>query len=96
MPLGTVTIVKKYCTNKCHNIFTKHLFSIVVGYNLIFYYFISTCCSYSVVQKHWMYSDIYKREKKVQTEDLKKKKVSTVATWYYSYRSKLERKKKSG
>ena len=43
-----------------------------------------------------MYSDIYKREKKVQTEDLKKKKVSTVATWYYSYRSKLERKKKSG
>ena len=41
-----------------------------------------------------MYSDIYKREKKVQTEDLKKKKVSTVATWYCSYCSKLERGKK--
>ena len=28
-------------------------------------------CSYSalIVQKHWMYNDIYKRGKKVQTED---------------------------
>ena len=35
-------------------------------------------CSYSVliVQKHWMYNDIYIyiREKKVQTEDWKRKK----------------------
>ena len=29
-------------SHKCYNIFTKHLFSVVVGYNLIFYYFIST------------------------------------------------------
>ena len=28
--------------NKCYNIFTKHLFSIVVGQSLIFYYFILT------------------------------------------------------
>ena len=28
--------------NKCYNIFTKHLFSVVFGYILIFYYFIST------------------------------------------------------
>ena len=33
----------KYCdNNKCYNIFTKHLFSVAVGYNLIFYYFIPT------------------------------------------------------
>ena len=28
--------------NNCYNIFTKHLFSIVVNYGFIFYYFIST------------------------------------------------------
>ena len=31
-----------FLPNKCHNMFTKHLFSIVVGYNFIFYYFILT------------------------------------------------------
>ena len=30
----------KYCDNKCYNIFIKHLFSVVVGYGFIFYYFI--------------------------------------------------------
>ena len=34
----------KYCdNNKCCNIFLKHLFLVVVGYRLIFYYFILTC-----------------------------------------------------
>ena len=42
VPPGIVAIVQKYCTNKCHNIFTKHIFSVVVGYNFIFYYFILT------------------------------------------------------
>ena len=28
--------------NKCHNIFTKYLFSIVIGHSFIFYYFILT------------------------------------------------------
>ena len=28
--------------NKCHNIFTKHLFSVVVRHGFIFYYFILT------------------------------------------------------
>ena len=32
MPLGIVATVQKYCTNKCHNIFTKHLFLIVVDH----------------------------------------------------------------
>ena len=38
------------------------------------------CCSYSAhtVQKHWMYSDIYKRKKKKKT-NRRLKKVSTVA-----------------
>ena len=34
------TIVFIYLLNKCHNIFTKHLFSVVVGHSFIFYYFI--------------------------------------------------------
>ena len=36
------TVVFTYSPNKCHNIFTKHLFSVVVSYNFIFYYFILT------------------------------------------------------
>ena len=28
--------------NKCHNIFTKHLFLVVVSHSFIFYYFILT------------------------------------------------------
>ena len=28
--------------NKCHNIFTKHLFSVMVCHGFIFYYFILT------------------------------------------------------
>ena len=35
---GTFT----YSPNKCHNIFIKHLFSVVIGHNFIFYYFILT------------------------------------------------------
>ena len=36
------TVVFTHSSNKCHNIFTKHLFSVVIGHNFIFYYFILT------------------------------------------------------
>ena len=36
------TVIFTYSPNKCHNIFTKYLFSVVVGHNFIFYYFILT------------------------------------------------------
>ena len=36
------TVAFTHSPNKCHNIFTKHLFSVVVGYSFIFYYFILT------------------------------------------------------
>ena len=32
------TIVFIHLPNKCHNIFTKYLFLVLVGYNFIFYY----------------------------------------------------------
>ena len=35
-------VVFTHSSNKCHNIFTKHLFLVVVGHSLIFYYFILT------------------------------------------------------
>ena len=31
-----------HSANKCHNIFIKHLFSVVIGHSFIFYYFILT------------------------------------------------------
>ena len=34
------TVTFTHSPNKCHNIFTKKLFSIVVGHSFIFYYFI--------------------------------------------------------
>ena len=37
---STVTFI--HSPNKCHNIFTKHLFLVVVGHSFIFYYFILT------------------------------------------------------
>ena len=43
--------------NKCHNIFTKHLFSIVVGHSFIFYYFILTYKKLTP-QKLWKYYEI--------------------------------------
>ena len=50
------------------------------------------------VQKHWMYSDIYKRKKKSTNRKLKKKKkcsyYSYNAAQYCSYYSKLKKKKK--
>ena len=36
------TIAFTHLLNMCHNIFTKHLFSVVVGHSFIFYYFILT------------------------------------------------------
>ena len=36
------TVTFTYSSNKCHNIFTKYLFSIVVSHSFIFYYFILT------------------------------------------------------
>ena len=36
------TVTFKYSPNKYHNIFTKYLFSVVVGHSFIFYYFILT------------------------------------------------------
>ena len=35
-------VVFTHSPNKCHNIFTKHLFLVVVGHSFIFYYFILT------------------------------------------------------
>ena len=35
-------VVFTHSPNKCHNIFIKHLFSVVIGHNFIFYYFILT------------------------------------------------------
>ena len=37
---STVTFTHSH--NKCHNIFIKHLFLVVVGHSFIFYYFILT------------------------------------------------------
>ena len=37
---STVTFI--HSLNKCHNIFTKYLFSVVVSHSFIFYYFILT------------------------------------------------------
>ena len=36
------TVIFTHSLNKCHNIFTKHLFLVVVGHSFIFYYFILT------------------------------------------------------
>ena len=36
------TVAFTHSPNNCHNIFTKHLFSVVVGHSFIFYYFILT------------------------------------------------------
>ena len=36
------TVAFSHSSNKCHNIFTKNLFSVMVGYSFIFYYFILT------------------------------------------------------
>ena len=36
------TVTFTHLPNKCHNIFTKHLFSVVVVHSFIFYYFILT------------------------------------------------------
>ena len=36
------TVVFTHSLNKCHNIFTKNLFSVMVGHNFIFYNFILT------------------------------------------------------
>ena len=36
------SIAFTHSPNKCHNIFTKNLFSIVVDHSFIFYYFILT------------------------------------------------------
>ena len=36
------TVTFKYSPNKYHNIFTKYLFSVVVGHSFIYYYFILT------------------------------------------------------
>ena len=36
------TVVFTHLPNKRHNIFTKHLFSVVVSHSFIFYYFILT------------------------------------------------------
>ena len=39
----TTTIVAfTHSPNKCHNIFTKHLFLIVVGHSFVFYYYFVT------------------------------------------------------
>ena len=36
------TVTFTHSPNKCHNIFIKHLFLVVVGHSFIFYYFILT------------------------------------------------------
>ena len=63
--------------NKCYTIFTKYLFSNVIGHNFILLW--NLLCLYSNI-----YANSYKylKEKKIQKEDWKRKKkiYSTVAT----------------
>ena len=40
------TVLFTHSLNKCHNIFTKHLFLVMVGHNFIFYYFIILFLNY--------------------------------------------------
>ena len=40
------TVLFTHSPNKCHNIFTKHLFLVMVGHNFIFYYFIILFLTY--------------------------------------------------
>ena len=40
--IKVTTVGFTHSHNKCYNIFTKNLFSVVIGHNLVFYYFIST------------------------------------------------------
>ena len=78
--------------------FLKHLFSVVVGYSLIFYYFISTCknnnCEnivkfvVSVYQYKYQLTSIFKRKKtknKPITERKKKKRKKKKPKHYCSY-----------
>ena len=40
--LSKSIVVFTHSPNKCHNIFIKYLFSVVIGHGFIFYYFILT------------------------------------------------------
>ena len=40
------TVAFTHSSNKCQNIFTKHLFLVMVGHNFIFYYFIILFLTY--------------------------------------------------
>ena len=79
----------KYCdNNKCHNIFTKHLFSVVIGYNFIFYYFISTYKKFDtsiIVKILWnllcQYNNIYASLYKYLKEKKNFRHYSYRASW---------------
>ena len=75
------TITFTHSLNKCHNIFTKYLFLVVVGHSFIFYYF-----DFDLIIRNWHLNNcenivkfvvfsitIYIKGKKIQTEGKKKK-----------------------
>ena len=83
----------KYCdNNKCCNIFSKHLFLVVVGHSLIFYNFISTCkkltrqwlwkhceiCYVSITIYILAYTNILKKKKKPKSITEKKEEKKTL------------------
>ena len=56
-------VVFTYSPNKCHNIFTKYLFSVVISHNFIFYYFILTYKKLTDWKKKCSYSSKKKKNK---------------------------------
>ena len=42
------TVVFTHSPNKCHNIFRKHLFSVMFDHNFTFYYFILTYKKFTI------------------------------------------------
>ena len=84
--------------NKCHNIFTKHLFSVVIGHSFIFYYFILTYKKLTS-QQLWnflsQYNNISKKKKNTNGRP-KKNTVTIVATMPPGTIATVQNKKKKG
>ena len=71
------TVIFTHSPNKCHNIFRKYLFLVVISHNFIFYYFILTYKKLTDLEKKNVATvqNLNKKKKKKKTKGLTKMKL---------------------
>ena len=87
------TVIFTHSPNKCHNIFRKYLFLVVISHNFIFYYFMLTYKKLTDLEKKkCSYGSKLKKKKKKKKDKGANQNETVDEQLYEQYKNTVEKK----